>query len=201
MHPDRRAGRFEGRHALRQQPGDDAGKHVAGTGRRQQRRAVGVDRRAAVGRGDHRVRPLVDRRPHLPPPPPCAPCRAWTDSCRRQGRETAGGTRPHAASARAPARRVRWRPSKNASRRAANTVIASASKTMCRTSPAAAAISSSAKSPTFSCVPSPGPKTSASGLRSAQELQHVLHRAGLAQDDRGQMRGIDGKRIGRRQQR
>ena len=41
-------------------PAIDAGQHVAGAGRRQQRRAVGVDRGAAVRRGDHRVRSLVD---------------------------------------------------------------------------------------------------------------------------------------------
>ena len=35
-------------------------QHVAGTRRRQQRRAVGVDGGAPVRRGDHRVRPLVD---------------------------------------------------------------------------------------------------------------------------------------------
>ena len=60
MHPDRGAGGLEGRHALRQQPGTDASQHVTGAGRGEQRRAVAVDRGAAIGRGDHRVRPLVD---------------------------------------------------------------------------------------------------------------------------------------------
>ena len=60
MQPDRGAGRLEGRHALRQQAGGDAGEHVAGAGGGQPGRGVGVDRGAAVGRRDHCVGPLED---------------------------------------------------------------------------------------------------------------------------------------------
>ena len=44
--------------ALRHQPGDEPAEHIAGSRRRQIGRAVLVDGRPAVRRGDHRVRPL-----------------------------------------------------------------------------------------------------------------------------------------------
>ena len=60
VQPDRGAGGLEGRHALRQQAGDEAGEHVAGAGGGEPRRGVVVDGGAAVGRGDHGVGPLED---------------------------------------------------------------------------------------------------------------------------------------------
>ena len=56
--PDPGAGRLEGGHVLRHQPGDEPAEGIAGSGRRQIGRAVLVDRRPAVGRGDHRIRAL-----------------------------------------------------------------------------------------------------------------------------------------------
>ena len=67
VQPDRRAGRLEPRHALGEQPADQAGQHVARAGGGEIGRAVRVDRRAPVRRGD---RPC--RRPSGPRPRPSA---------------------------------------------------------------------------------------------------------------------------------
>ena len=60
VQPHGGAGGLEGRHALRQQAGDEARQHVAGAGGGEPRRGVVVDGGAAVGGGDHGVRPLED---------------------------------------------------------------------------------------------------------------------------------------------
>src|SRR5262245_27794010 len=49
MKPSSGTGGLEARHALRQQAGDEAGKYIAGAGRREPGRRIGVDRRTAVG--------------------------------------------------------------------------------------------------------------------------------------------------------
>ena len=60
MDPDRGGGSLEGRHALREEAGDESGQHVASTGRGEPGRGIGVDRRAAVRRSDHGIGALVD---------------------------------------------------------------------------------------------------------------------------------------------
>ncbi len=95
MDPHRRTGSLERRHALRQQPGDDARQHVARPSGGEPRRAIGVDRRPAIGRRDHRVGALVDddrigtrgSRARLG--------RAWTGFCPRR---CPGTSRPNSPS-------------------------------------------------------------------------------------------------------
>lgn len=52
MQPYRRAGRLEGRHALRHKRGNQPGEHVAGTGGGEPWHGVGVDGGTAVRCGD-----------------------------------------------------------------------------------------------------------------------------------------------------
>ena len=66
VQPDCRGGCLEPGSTLRQQAGDHAGQHVAAARRREVGRRVGIDRRPAVGRGDHRVGcPSAPRRRRL----------------------------------------------------------------------------------------------------------------------------------------
>ena len=58
MDPGGRAGGLEAFHALSDKSADEARKDIAGPGRRQPWRTVGVHRRAPVGRCDHRIGPL-----------------------------------------------------------------------------------------------------------------------------------------------
>ena len=61
VHPDGRAPRPRTRHpSLRQKAAGDAGEHVARAGGAERRRRIGVDRGAAVGRGNDRVAALED---------------------------------------------------------------------------------------------------------------------------------------------
>ena len=60
VQPRRGAGGLECGHALGEQAGDEAREHVAGAGGGEPGRRVVVDGGAAVGGGDHRVRPLED---------------------------------------------------------------------------------------------------------------------------------------------
>ncbi len=55
MQPGRGARRLEGLHALREQPRDHAGEHIARARRGERSGRIGVDDGAAVGRGDDRV--------------------------------------------------------------------------------------------------------------------------------------------------
>ena len=138
MQPDRRAGRLEAGHALRQQAGHDAGEDVAGAGGRQPGRRVGVDRRAAIGCGDDGVGALEHDDRRLPLRPPAGRVRAWT--CSRVG-EPSPNSRPNS-----PSCGVRMVPASCARRDGANSrrgssaklVNASASRTTAR-SPASAA--------------------------------------------------------------
>ena len=133
-----------------------------------QRRAVGVDRGAAVRRGDHRVGALVDTIA-LASAAACArPVELRQALVGRRVRETAARTRPHAASARLPARRAHARRRRTLPAARERTVSASASKTMPCDESGAAAISSSAKSPTFCVRAEPRPEDQRAGLRSAR---------------------------------
>ena len=177
------------------------GQHVAGAGGGEQRRAVAVDRGAAVGRGNHRVRPLVDddRVGHRGRLPRSVELRQFGSrrEVRKQPAELALMRRQHQR--RAPRPTAPLRRTRRGARQARSTHRRRTRSPRPIRPPRRSGRAQSA--PTFACVPSPGPNTSAPGFRARHELGHVVHRFGLLQDDRRQMRRIYGKRIGRRKQR
>ena len=148
-------------------PAQMPGQDVAGAGGCQQRRAVAVDRRPAVGRGNHRVRPFVDHRRRWPSQPPAALCRASTIRHRdarsgnsRRNSPSCGVSTSVGAPADLAVQRIRRGSS-------ASTVNPSASNTIAPTNPAAAAIRSSAKRADLRMRAKPRPEHQCAGLSRA----------------------------------
>ena len=183
VQPGAGAGGLPGRHALRQQPGDHAGQHVAGAGGGQPGRRRGVDRGAAVRRGDDRVGALQQH--HR------AGARARR---RRRGGEAVGAGAPNTR-ANSPACGVSTAAPRNASGSPAKAVSASASATTRR--PAASRPARAARAASGAEARAAHPDLAARVLQQLVQRRLVDQQAGRAGAiDVAARRGGDGHHAG-----
>ncbi len=185
------AGGFEGRHALRHKPGDDAGQHVAGAGSREPWRRVAAMLARPSGGRNHGVRSLQQHDGAGAFGGARSVVRVWSgrDSCcciAEQPRKLAFVRRQDHL--RIVARLDRFKQSVGAS---AKLVRASASSTGRVWPTARCATISRVAAPT----PPPGPITTALSRGSIEQLGEFDRGIDRAHHHCGQRRGIDGQRF------